>query len=728
MTHTLSFVITLLLVLTYGSSITFQQDTLSTKCFTDVSYSSLKSNDLIVGVKSYFTLFVWRSKFGNTATQQDENVATASDNKNQFIREWIDKLEKPLMVGVEYKYFNLFETLISTLHMDHSKLTIKKIYLTDELCRVSNLYEEFDALFLEPYKFTYFVRIYREHDMKRTSAKYINPSDFYPFQMLASNLTIIDRKSCPSDVDIQSDISKHYLNYEEFMYSLGNYSCEHRPDYYDNQHLRLLSGISNFTENDIILLQNVTGTSLSFTTQYLNEFSSGSSVHSIHSFNSSVLNQILLPSSCHFCSATLCPEYHINNDELWSIGQVGVILIYFFAFFISGSFKSMVFTQRLALPYAPILSFIVMIFFSKNVASYCFVAFHIVSLQLSLWYLLLFTFTVARLVYMRNMYKIVKNSTNIKIHKIVASPSFGLIISLVVLPSISTFITFYGAAMFFINNNQLDLFRNIFLMVFLFGGCLLGLISISFDMFYNRRNIKEKGFLKFLFFDDPYLVRLELILLVMLLLIGIWTVIISLLPSSLVDISGRYINFLVSLFTTLACGGNALIAELIKKLIYRKKFNTEKDRLDHLLLTNQDLYELFKDYCSKEFSLENILFFEKLKQASSNFTRADSKLSKELIEEMEKDFFTPYGKYELNIPGNVRKQIIELFQKSKSKGNSTEELLKEEETILVSQLMDLIYIDLLLNLNDTFTRLQRTREFQRWKEVYTLQSKMSVSE
>jgi len=207
-------------------------------------------------------------------------------------------------------------------------------------------------------------------------------------------------------------------------------------------------------------------------------------------------------------------------------------------------------------------------------------------------------------------------------------------------------------------------------------------------------------------FDDPFYVRIDLISMFALLILGLLIVVVSVVPAIPANAT-RSLNTLFSIATTLICGGNALILEAIKKIFFNIKSTPISFTLDNLLLTNKEFYELFAEYCEKEFSKENLLLWEKLRVASADFKKEESTVSMEFLQELDQEFFSPYSKYEVNVPSSVRKEFQALIKNHGE--SSSEELL---QIVTVKHLMDIVYRDVLLNMSDTLSRLQKTAQYK----------------
>ena len=228
----------------------------------------------------------------------------------------------------------------------------------------------------------------------------------------------------------------------------------------------------------------------------------------------------LQPSSCHFCTTTLCVIEASDQGDYFLVADVVLTLFYFLCLFLSGGFKRPSLMRRMLVPYIPILSMIMFILFKGVIARRCLSAVYYVSEFVTLWWVMIYIFTVIRFVYLRNLYQIMSKSENKKLHKFLASTTFGFIFTGLMSLVVSLLISADGAYNFVIDNESSSLlFRTAHLIVFALGSTLFGMVSILFDMFMNRKKIKSKGknsifvsftlpgIMSFLLFDDPFFVR-----------------------------------------------------------------------------------------------------------------------------------------------------------------------------------------------------------------------------
>ena len=201
----------------------------------------------------------------------------------------------------------------------------------------------------------------------------------------------------------------------------------------------------------------------------------------------------------------------------------------------------------------------------------------------------------------------------------------------------------------------------------------------------------------------------------------------------LIDIVGQnIINTVGEIFVLMLCGGTATFVESINHIRYRKTKKMNFNQLEILLNTNEDLRTLFTQYASNEYSVENIKAFEMIRQFSNDYTNMEKNMTLSEMMKFEKEFIVSYPRFELNISSVTKKRFYELLDSVQAP--SLTQLSTEAETsdgsfqvttqrvgVKVSELMDVIGVDLMLNLNDTFSRLQKTAQYDEWEYIYKLQ-------
>jgi len=125
----------------------------------------------------------------------------------------------------------------------------------------------------------------------------------------------------------------------------------------------------------------------------------------------------------------------------------------------------------------------------------------------------------------------------------------------------------------------------------------------------------------------------------------------------------------------------------------------------------QALYDSFKEYARQEFSFENILLFEELKN-----WRGKGKATVSEIQLVEKEYMSPFSIYEVNISGSCKKNFLKVLDDMKNNSRTSCEYNN----------LDFIETEILFNMKDTFDRFENTQAFKEWSYVYNLQKSQSL--
>ena len=161
-------------------------------------------------------------------------------------------------------------------------------------------------------------------------------------------------------------------------------------------------------------------------------------------------------------------------------------------------------------------------------------------------------------------------------------------------------------------------------------------------------------------------------------------------------------------------GGLVLIIEWFKTIYFRKQLNmTEKEKVDELVLhlENPEFFNLMKEFVAKETSLENLKFYEELKQIE-RMSQSDKnpKISHEEMIRIRDKYFKENVLYELNIGGQTKQSFHNLVARA---ANPNEEVrLNDLKFILDGELMG--------NLSDAYLRLKQQPGFKRWKVAHNI--------
>ncbi|KAG2377427.1 hypothetical protein C9374_009338 [Naegleria lovaniensis] len=453
-----------------------------------------------------------------------------------------------------------------------------------------------------------------------------------------------------------------------------------------------------------------------------------------------IMQNEMMNSSQYSCHTSICLFEPLLASEYFQFASILCCLIYYIFLFCMCQKNSM--KIRLLLPWCgPLLVMIRILSSGEFIYSTCPVLYSMISIITATMATVIYIITILRVLYLRNLYEIISKRNNIGLYKRLASKKFGIFITL--LACLFTFLIMLVFIPMFSRiylTNSLSISRNVITGSIITLAILSAIIYSTVDFIFHRRDIKKKGLIYFLFFDDPFYIRIDLICLITILIL----LIPFLTPTRISVLSGLF-RMLISLAAYMIMGGNTLFIEWVKMLKYRKstqftKFDDTKSTTTskesttpstminshqhtnslEYLLKDSNFFEMLKTYSEKEFSLENILLFEQVQELVRT-----QKLTLSQLSQIEENFLKPYSKYEVNISSTTKKAFHEWHERMKNSQvrDSHEFLLDAKE---IETLFNILYDDILNNLNDTFSRLQATEEFMKWEKVVDLQRQQSV--
>ncbi|KAL9652808.1 hypothetical protein ABK040_010840 [Willaertia magna] len=330
--------------------------------------------------------------------------------------------------------------------------------------------------------------------------------------------------------------------------------------------------------------------------------------------------------------------------------------------------------------------------------------------------------TLFRVVFLRNCYYLIEkfSDKNIKYIKMMSSKNFGIILTIIlsILYALFWFIIalilnlvlpFKDASMIGIN--------------LLYGLCVLvsivfGILCMIIEVLANVSKIRKEGLRNFLFFDDPFYQRLDLIFITLIFLVVIPIPIGNQMATAILKTIAYCLVYFISGGTSLffeywtfisnhltCCKGNKEIYTNVKE---GKSSEIEKK------LSNDSYFKLLRKYAEKEFSLENILLYEQLMNLKEKYSTNGLEITKEEIEHLFKNFIEDYSKYEVNLSSKVKVEFSQIFNNYDS------------TKIGYQRLKSLIIDDLMLNIADTCKRLEKTTEYKKWLDLMNLQKELHV--
>jgi hypothetical protein len=227
------------------------------------------------------------------------------------------------------------------------------------------------------------------------------------------------------------------------------------------------------------------------------------------------------------------------------------------------------------------------------------------------------------------------------------------------------------------------------------------------------------------FKEDPLMFRLDSLLITMAVIVGILSFVLGIIEQYLDtrQDSPMMVAFLVFdlLYTFLRIAGFGGSISIIRlKTILKTRNNgfvelgetqeesATDDAHDTILRTlmSERGFERAKEYCIKEYSLENLLIWRELSLLNFDWLILSDDARQQAITEMCERFIDSGSEYEVNIPGAVKKQLQTMNKNVKSIS------VDKQQQILFK-----LFHSVMTNISDTFSRFVETDEFNEWLKL-----------
>ncbi|EFC38115.1 predicted protein [Naegleria gruberi] len=186
----------------------------------------------------------------------------------------------------------------------------------------------------------------------------------------------------------------------------------------------------------------------------------------------------------------------------------------------------------------------------------------------------------------------------------------------------------------------------------------------------------------------------------------------------------------------LVFGGYALIVALVYKFRQRRtKKEEQKKQNDEIMnqelyntLESEEGYELFANFCEKEFSSENLFLFSDIKASTDVVSGENLGGLVFFADRIYQKYIKTGAEMEVNIPSKSRTAFIQLYEKCKKLDESNCELLDLNslsklgiENSMVKDCFELMMRQVVMNLGDTFSRFVFTPDYVNFKAVRDVQ-------
>jgi len=236
-----------------------------------------------------------------------------------------------------------------------------------------------------------------------------------------------------------------------------------------------------------------------------------------------------------------------------------------------------------------------------------------------------------------------------------------------------------------------------------------GLSCIIIEMIASRSIIKKHGIITY-FRRDPLYIKLQMFTLLPNIVIAApYAVLCTIIDANYTSLS--LTNFIVvvnallfiafGLLARLMMSGVFICSLQLWLLLFQKKEEKKDDEVLFLsLMEIPECYDMMVEYCRYEFSLENFLFWKHMKDL--NETLGYATLTK--IADL---YMKPYGPMQVNLPNSTITKYFALMDSVKE---------RENQQVHVNEIHKIVMPDVLLNLNDTFSRFRTTKDFIEWQQ------------
>ncbi|KAG2373697.1 hypothetical protein C9374_011786, partial [Naegleria lovaniensis] len=187
-------------------------------------------------------------------------------------------------------------------------------------------------------------------------------------------------------------------------------------------------------------------------------------------------------------------------------------------------------------------------------------------------------------------------------------------------------------------------------------------------------------------------------------------------------------------------GGYSLVVVLVNKIKKFKKIgpkgneeNVFRNNEMMNVLRHTEGKKLFANYCKKEFSLENYQLWTDLEHHEDIVKNQPLKNVKDFISLLYRKYIEPNAVSEVNIPSECRKQFIAMLQKlSTNNDNTSIELTTNAsndanlERENVKKCLDNLLEQIVLNLEDTFSRFYFSADYEYFSNIMKKQQEMMI--
>ena len=652
----------------------------------------------------------------------DKNITTVSDvalvAKSTHITIGVHTI-----LGIDLDYVEQMFGLSSSEH----QYRMERMDRPMADCWMGSVFEYFDVVVTTDQYFTIMLRQNRDcfiSKLKWTtiSSKDLNMAYMGPFELLTYNASAVTN-SFIQQYYMQTYLFEYMYQFFQFMF-IPKDSCNQYYIPHDWAVLRAGQGLMNITQSDMVLVNKFFTNPMTLDSTAFNaaiqQLQTNVTMNVYPYLNvemspvvTSVRTNTLFPSSCYSCKTTECMWEDVHNPIPGSGDPISIgVSVYFgLQFFIYWPLliyfrnKDSV-KRRLFLPYlGPLMSNAIMVIQIFQLDKPCYLLHQIIIYFCGSFTIVTYSVILSRFILLRYLYRILrlcKTEQQVSLIKRLSSKTFVVIFSLVAAFVVACLVAFVPISVFrqqFFSYNAQYVSAYIFTLITIVVA-FVAVLGVIINIILSSKMIVKKGLSYFLFFDDPFYVRPDAIFLsidAIIVAISLFTTL------NQNDVFNGITPPITHFFSFWYLGGFIIYAELFKTIIYRTPLQEEKGI--EKKMENQDFYEMIKDYASKEFSLENILLYDKIKDIKRKSNDSNPRLSISDLEDIQNTFMKQFSRHEVNLPNETKQKFSELMKECK----------ENKKEIRYSDLFNILYVDLMQNIGDTTFRLTKTPAYHKWE-------------
>ncbi|KAG2374337.1 hypothetical protein C9374_010907 [Naegleria lovaniensis] len=478
-------------------------------------------------------------------------------------------------------------------------------------------------------------------------------------------------------------------------------------------------------------------------------------------YSQDFISELFTPTSCFSSYNSYLTMYHYNYVDAYGYFVYKDVMLYliifvgiffylglFLTYFIHRKTGNITVRRRFLLPFIGPLCFMALpIYFIEPVWNSQYIdlfrsktSFSVTGIYPNFFISLFFatySVTVLRFYYLKNLYWIMNklgtqstSSKNMKFHKIMVSKPVSVVSTIVVTIFVfgcwlAYYFNVYGESSvqtISAYNTQLELLLLVPFASLVILLALICIVCLVVDLVANRKKVQQQGFIKF-FLDDPFYLRIDLAL--MFVVAGLACFIYLGLGEKTTQAS-KALLFVLLVICYLVVGGNVIIYELTMSLLYFIRYGSSKytrlqsesnqKPLFEILISDPTFRQMFRDYSVNEYAVENLQLYEELEKLEKN----SQYVTLEDLQHIDEQFMKRFSPFEVNIPATARKQFNELLNRAQNDSDALQ--------ILFSDLKSTLHGQIMLNIMDTFSRMELTTEFKKWKETKDLQKEIELGQ